>query len=467
MNALFLAIALFAALVAPAPAGAQQLTEVPTSRGQIQMSFAPVAKAAAPAVVNVFTRKVVRSQVSPLLNDPFFRKFFGDSSGSPRERIQQSLGSGVIVDGAGLIITNHHVVAGADDITVVLNDRREFNAELVGSDQRTDLAVLRVAINGQRLPFLPLGDSDALEVGDLVLAIGNPFGVGQTVTSGIVSALARTNVGISDFQSFIQTDAAINPGNSGGALVDMSGRLIGINTAIYSRDGGSNGVGFAIPTSLVRAVLSGLTQGGKIVRPWLGASGQAVTADMAAGLQLGRPMGVVVNNIYPGSPAARAGLKVGDVITAINSRDIADDVGLRFRLATLAVGDAANLTVLRHGQEMHLAATLKAPPEDPPRNVSEIGGRSPFTGATVANLNPALAEELGIGQSQLGVVVLSLKRGSIAQRMNFKAGDIILQVNGSSVAQVDDLKRVADRAKNGWRVSLNRDGETITFTVER
>lgn len=467
MKMLFLAAALSFFLVGASPVLADQLAEVPISRGQIQMSFAPVAKSAAPAVVNVFTRKVVRAQASPLLNDPFFRRFFGDTKGTPRERIQQSLGSGVIVDGKGLIITNYHVVSGADDITVVLNDRREFNAELVGSDQRTDLAVLRVDINGQPLPFLALGDSDALEVGDLVLAIGNPFGVGQTVTSGIVSALARTNVGISDFQSFIQTDAAINPGNSGGALVDMAGRLVGINTAIFSRDGGSNGVGFAIPTSLVRAVLSGLTNGGKIVRPWLGASGQAVTADMAAGLQLARPMGVVVNNIYPGSPADRSGLKVGDVIIAINARDIADDAGLRFRLATLAVGDAADLTVLRHGREVHLVAVLKAPPEDPPRNVSEIGGRNPFTGATVANLNPALAEELGMGQSLQGVVVLGLKRGSIAQRMNFKAGDIVIKVNDMPVARVDDLKRVADRANNGWRVTLNREGETVTFTIER
>jgi serine protease Do len=287
------------------------------------------------------------------------------------------------------------------------------------------------------------------------------------VTSGIVSALARTHVGISDFQSFIQTDAAINPGNSGGALIDMAGRLVGINTAIYSRDGGSVGIGFAIPTSMVQAVLSGITRGGKIVRPWLGASGQAVTADMATGLQLPRPIGVVVNNVFPGSPAERGGLKVGDVITAVNSRDIPDDTGLRFRLATLSVGEEADLTVQRHGREVHLRVALKAPPEEPPRQVTEISGRNPFTGTTVANLNPALAEEMGIGQSLQGVVVTSLKRGSIAQRLNFRPGDIILKVNDRGIARVDDLRRIIDRGEPGWRITLNREGETLTFTVER
>lgn len=463
MKTLLFAATLLISLAGSVPVQA----EVPATRAQIQLSFAPVAKEAAPAVVNVFTRKVVRTQSSPLMNDPFFSRFFSNRAGSTQERVQQSLGSGVIVDSKGIIVTNYHVVSGADDITVVLNDRREFNAELVGSDERTDMAVLRIDTNGQRLPFLALGDSDALEVGDLVLAIGNPFGVGQTVTSGIVSALARTNVGVSDFQSFIQTDAAINPGNSGGALVDMAGRLVGINTAIYSRDGGSNGIGFAIPTSLVRAVLSGLAHGGKVVRPWLGATGQAVTPDMAAGLQLSRPMGVVINNIYPGSPADRSGMRVGDVITAINSRDISDDAGLRFRLATLAVGDVADITALRHGREVHLAATLKAPPEVPPRDVSEIGGRNPFTGATVANINPALAEELSLSQSLQGVVLLGLRRGSIAQRLNFKVGDIILKVNEYAVTSVADLKRVADRSSNGWRVTLNREGETVSFAIER
>jgi serine protease Do len=467
MKTLLLAVAALAAAALAPLAGSAVAADVPMSRGQIQMSFAPVAKAAAPAVVNVFTRKVVRSQASPLFNDPFFRRFFGEGTGMPKDRVQQSLGSGVIVDGKGVIVTNHHVVAGADDITVVLNDRREFSAELVGSDQRTDLAVLRIDTGGQTLPTLPLGDSDALEVGDLVLAIGNPFGVGQTVTSGIVSALARTHVGISDFQSFIQTDAAINPGNSGGALIDMAGRLVGINTAIYSRDGGSVGIGFAIPTSMVQAVLSGITRGGKIVRPWLGASGQAVTADMATGLQLPRPIGVVVNNVFPGSPAERGGLKVGDVITAVNSRDIPDDTGLRFRLATLSVGEEADLTVQRHGREVHLRVALKAPPEEPPRQVTEISGRNPFTGTTVANLNPALAEEMGIGQSLQGVVVTSLKRGSIAQRLNFRPGDIILKVNDRGIARVDDLRRIIDRGEPGWRITLNREGETLTFTVER
>ncbi|MBI5164634.1 MAG: trypsin-like peptidase domain-containing protein, partial [Magnetospirillum sp.] len=271
-----------------AVASAQQ---VPTSRPQMQMSFAPVVRQAAPAVVNIYARRVVRTAVSPLLADPFFRRFFGDSlpPGMSGERVQRSLGSGVIVATDGTVVTNHHVIKDADEVTVVLADRREYEARIVGSDERSDLAVLKLDLpKGETVPVLPFGDSDALEVGDLVLAVGNPFGVGQTVTSGIVSALARTNVGITDFRSFIQTDAAINPGNSGGALIDMSGRLVGINSAIYSKDGGSNGIGFAIPTALVKAVLSGITQTGKVVRPYLGASGQPVTSDIAHALKLAR-----------------------------------------------------------------------------------------------------------------------------------------------------------------------------------
>ncbi|HEX7968777.1 MAG TPA: trypsin-like peptidase domain-containing protein, partial [Stellaceae bacterium] len=291
----------------------------PASRELIHLSFAPVVKKAAPAVVNVFSRRVVKSGGGPsaLFNDPFFRRFFGDQSpfGVPRERVEQSLGSGVIVDPAGLIVTNRHVINEAQEITVVLADRREFEARILLADERADLAVLKIEVRGERLPVIQIGDSDQLEVGDLVLAIGNPFGVGQTVTSGIVSGLART-IGVHDFRSFIQTDAAINPGNSGGALVDLDGRLVGITTAIYSQSGGSIGIGFATPTSLGRSVLQAAASGGKVVRPWLGASGQGVNADIAASLGLPRPQGVLVKEVAPGSPAAQAGLHGGDVILA-------------------------------------------------------------------------------------------------------------------------------------------------------
>ncbi|MBX6368535.1 MAG: trypsin-like peptidase domain-containing protein, partial [Rhodospirillales bacterium] len=270
-----LRLALLLLLVVSIPSFAADRV-LPDSREQIKLSFAPVVKRTAPAVVNVFSRRIVRRSGPPpgLFNDPLFRRFFGDAIpfGLPQERVQNSLGSGVLVARDGLIVTNNHVIDGADEIIVVLADRREFEAQIVRRDERTDLAVLKIDVGNEALPYLELGDSDSLEVGDLVLAIGNPFGVGQTVTSGIVSALARTQVGISDFRFFIQTDAAINPGNSGGALVDLDGKLVGINTAIYSRSGGSIGIGFAIPASMVRAVVAGAATGGRVVRPWLGAS---------------------------------------------------------------------------------------------------------------------------------------------------------------------------------------------------
>ena len=291
---------------------------VPESRKQLKLSFAPLVKIAAPAVVNIYTRRVIRTRsASPLFNDPFFRRFFGDQFSRERKRVQNSLGSGVLVNSDGLIVTNHHVIDKADEITVVLTDRREFDAEVITRDERTDLAILRIKTEGEKLPFLQLSDSDSLKVGDIVLAIGNPFGVGQTVTNGIVSALARTAQGVTDFGFFIQTDAAINPGNSGGALISLNGRLIGINTAIYSRGGGSNGIGFAIPSNMVATVINGAAQGGKVIRPWLGARGQSIDADIARSLKLPLPSGVIVNTIHDGGPADIAGLRVGDVIITI------------------------------------------------------------------------------------------------------------------------------------------------------
>ncbi|TAN50378.1 MAG: DegQ family serine endoprotease, partial [Rhodospirillales bacterium] len=412
------------------PAHAQT---VPQSRDQLRLSFSPLVKSAAPAVVNVYTRKVVqaRAPVSPLFNDPFFRQFFGGQMGMgmPQERIQRSLGSGVLVSADGVVVTNNHVISESDEITVVLSDKREFEAKIVGEDPRTDLAVLRIEVKGEKLPYLSLGDSDALEVGDMVMAIGNPFGVGQTVTTGIVSALARTTVGVSDFQFFIQTDAAINPGNSGGALVGMDGRLIGINTAIYSKDGGSNGIGFAIPASMVKSTLAGILSTGHAVRPWLGAQGQEVTSEIAQSLKLGKPSGVLISSAVPGGPADKAGLKRGDVVVGVNGFEVADTQALRFRVATLGIGETAQLKVMRQGREMILAVPLIAPPEKPARDLTEIGGRNPFSGATVANLNPALTEEMGIDGSPSGVMILSMKRGSPAHQIGLRPGDIVEKVN--------------------------------------
>ena len=463
----FLAAVLLA--VAGVSAGAQE-ARPPSSRAEMQLSFAPLVEKAAPAVVNIYTRKLQRTRsYSPLFDDPFFRRFFGEGFGlgAPRTRVQNSLGSGVIVRGDGLVVTNHHVIKGADEITLVLADRREFDAELVGSDERTDLAVLRFDPGGETMPFLRLGNSDALQVGDLVLAIGNPFGVGQTVTSGIVSALARTQVGISDLSFFIQTDAAINPGNSGGALVGMDGFLVGVNSAIYSKSGGSHGIGFAIPASMVRSVIAGVTEGGRLVRPWFGAQGQGVTAEIAASLGLDRPQGVLVNKVFPGGPADRAGLELGDVVLTVNDQAVDDDAALRFRIATLSIGGTAELRIWRRGSERRLIIDLVAAPEDPPSEVTELSGAHPFSGATVANMSPALADELGMNDFEAGVIVLQLRRGSTADRLRFRAGDMVASVNGTDIKSVRHLKQVMAKPAKRWRVAVRRNGKVFSRIIER
>ncbi len=454
----------FLALSLTLPASAQTRGP-PASREVVRLSFAPVVKKAAPAVVNVFSRRVVRSGGGPaaLFNDPFFRRFFGDQSpfGMPRERVEQSLGSGVILDATGLIVTNRHVISDAQEITVVLADRREFEARLVLADERADLAVLKLDTHGERLPVLEIGDSDQLEVGDLVLAIGNPFGVGQTVTSGIVSGLART-IGISDFRSFIQTDAAINPGNSGGALVDLDGRLVGINTAIFSQSGGSVGIGFAIPTSLVRSTLQAAASGGKIVRPWLGASGQSVTTDIAQSLGLPHPEGVLVKDVAPGSPAAQAGVRVGDVILAVEGHDIDDPEGLRFRLATLPVDAPVRLALWRSGARREVVATIAAPPEQPPRQLTTLTGRHPLSGAVIANLNPAFADELGLDPTQHGVVVTTLRNGSVAERLGIEPGDMLVSINKRPVESVAQLQQLLATTPPPWIVTIKRGDKLLT-----
>jgi Do/DeqQ family serine protease len=460
-----LILACLALLIAAVPAPAQ-LRQVPPSRDFIRLSFAPLVKKAAPAVVNVYSRRVIRTE-SPFVNDPLFRRFFGDATpfGMPRERVQNALGSGVIVDPGGLIVTNHHVIKDAQEVTVVLADRREFEARILLSDERTDIAVLRIQAPGERLPVLDLADSDQLEVGDLVLAIGNPFGVGQTVTSGIISGLARTAVGVSDFRSFIQTDAAINPGNSGGALIDMDGRLVGINTAIFSQSGGSVGIGFAIPTAMVRTVLQAATDGGRIVRPWLGASGQAVTAEIANGLGLSHPAGVLVKDVTPGSPAAQAGVRVGDVILEIQGHPIEDPEGLRFRIATLPLGAPARLALWRAGQTREVSAVLAAPPEQPPRQLTELRGNHPLAGAKVGNLNPAFAEELGIETGQRGVIVTEVRGGTVAARLGLQHGDMLVSLNNRPIESVAQLQQILGTAPAPWTVAVRRGERVLTVTV--
>lgn len=445
-------------------ASAQQ---VPRSQAQVKLSFAPVVKQAAPAVVNIFTRRIVRQRRrSPMFDDPFFRRFFGEgpSSSAPR-RMQNSLGSGVIVSANGFVVTNNHVIKGADEIRVVLSDGREFDAKAVLKDVKTDLAVLRIRAK-QRLPFLRFLDSDRLEVGDLVLAIGNPFGVGQTVTSGIVSALARSQVGISDYQFFIQTDAAINPGNSGGALIDVDGRLVGINTAIFSRSGGSNGIGFAIPANMVRVVVQSARQGGAGVRrPWLGAEIQKLTPEIAEAMGLKRRRGALVKGVYPKSPAARAGLKRGDVIHSVGDTPVNHPQELNYRLATRELGTTVDIGVVRNRKRITARLQLQTPPEDPPRNTRLLKGRHPFDGAEVANLSPALADELKLALNRRGVVVMTAKKG-IARKLRFRRGDVIVRVEGEEVRSVRHLQRILRRGPlPDWTFTVQRGKRLFRTTV--
>jgi Do/DeqQ family serine protease len=438
-----------------------QERRVPTSPGELKLSFAPVVQKVSPQVVNVYAARVVENR-NPFMEDPFFRRFFGPGFGVPREQVQRSLGSGVIVDPSGLIVTNNHVVEGGSEIKISLADKREFEAEIVLKDARTDLAVLRVKNTTEKFTPIDIGNSDELLVGDVVLAVGNPFGVGQTVTHGIVSALARTQVGITDYQFFIQTDAAINPGNSGGALVDLSGKLVGINTAIFSRSGGSQGIGFAIPVNMVKVVIASAKTGGTTVkRPWLGAKLQAVTPEIADGLGLKRPTGALVASIQPNSPAARAGLKTGDLIVAIDSQIVDDQNAFEYRFATKQLGGKAQLGVLRAGKETALTIALETAP-DVPREEIVIRSRSPFAGAKVANISPALADEMRLDPSAEGVIIIEVADGSPAQNLGFRAGDIVSTVNNEKIARTRDLDRITKEQSRQWRVTIIRGGQTIS-----
>jgi Do/DeqQ family serine protease len=442
---------------------------VPESQFAIKQSFAPVVKKAAPAVVNVYVRHRVETMVSPFFNDPLFGQLFGQHFGIPQERIQNSLGSGVLASPEGLVVTNNHVIQGSgeEEITVALSDGREFPAKVVVTDEQSDLAVLRLDAKGVQFPSIQFSDSDDLEVGDLVLAIGDPFGVGQTVTSGIVSALARTQVSTSNYQFFIQTDAAINPGNSGGALVDMDGRLVGINTAIFSRSGGSLGIGFAIPSNLVKLVVQSAIKGGKIERPWFGASLQPVTPDIAETLGLERPSGALIAKVNAKGPAARAGLLAGDVVVSVDDKEVQDPQALQYRFVTKGVGGQVQLGVLRKGQKLKTTIALVAPVEDPPRDMRELGGHHPLTGCKVANLSPAVAQELGMDDyARLGVVVLDVADKTPAARIGVKRGDIVLAVNDEKVKSVAELVTMLERPDDAWRLSLERGGKVFNLAIQ-
>jgi len=451
---------LSAAFVSPTLA---QDRRVPTSPSDIKLSYAPIVQRVQPAVVNVYAAKIVQNH-NPFLDDPIFRRFFG-LPGGQQEQMQRSLGSGVMVDPSGLVVTNVHVIEGADQVKVSLSDKREFEAEIMLKDSRSDLAVLRLKDSHEKFPTLELANSDELMVGDVVIAIGNPFGVGQTVTHGIISALARTQVGITDYQFFIQTDAAINPGNSGGALVDMTGRLVGINTAIYSRSGGSQGIGFAIPANMVRVVVASAKSGGKAVkRPWLGARLQAVTPEIAESLGLKTPSGALVASIVPNSPAARAGLKSSDLITAIDGQAIEDANAFDYRFATHPLGGTSQIDVQRSGKTVRLTVPLETAP-DTGRNEIVLSSRSPFQGAKVANISPAVADELHLDADTEGVVITELGDDSTAANVGFQKGDVILAVNNTKVGKTSDLEKATSQSTRVWRITLMRNGQQINVTL--
>jgi Do/DeqQ family serine protease len=417
----------------------------PSTRADMQLSFAPVVTRASPAVVNVYAQRVVRS----MSRDPFFGRFSAP-------RIQQSLGSGVIVRSDGVIVTNHHVIEGAQALKVVLADRREFDAELLLADPRVDLAVLRIRASG--LPTLAYANTADAQVGDLVLAIGNPYGLEQTVTSGIISALARTDVGISDYAFFIQTDAAVNRGNSGGALVDMNGQLVGINSAIFSETGGSNGIGFAIPAEMVRRVVESAETGGRtVVRPWLGAQVEAVTQERARELGLARPEGVLVTGLYPRSAGERAGLRNGDVILSVAGVEVRDSGGVRYQFATQRPGSRVPLTVLRGGRQLTLTASAEEPPGGAPQ-ARELSGRHPLSGARVVTLTPATAEASGLDPFKTGVFIQELDRRGVAARTGFRPGDIIDAVNGATIRDAAQLDRAMAQATS-WVIGVERNGQ--------
>jgi Do/DeqQ family serine protease len=437
---------------------------VPPSRESALLSFAPIVRKAAPAVVNVFVSARVEVR-HPAMDDPFFRRFFAERFGMPRERVQNSLGSGVIVTADGVIVTNNHVVKGAkSDIRIVTSDRREFAARLLLADEKTDLAILKIDGASAGFAYLELADSDIVEVGDLVLAIGNPFGVGQTVTHGIVSAIARTEVGQSEAQVFIQTDAAINPGNSGGALVDMTGRLVGINTSIYSRSGGSHGIGFAIPSNLARVYIDSALSGRRVERPWLGARIEPVTSELAKALAVPRIAGAHVKRVHDGGPAAVAGLQPGDVITTIDGIEVLDARSLHYRLTTVGVGARVTLEFLRRGQPMSAELELKPAPKPRKEDQRVLAGTHPLDGATIANLSPARSDELGI-EEEVGVVITAVKAGSIAAGHGFRVGDVIDEIGRERVGTVAEVEPRLAAPPGLWQIAVKRGGRVLTLRV--
>ncbi|WP_321471782.1 DegQ family serine endoprotease [uncultured Paludibaculum sp.] len=441
------------------------------NEGPSRLSFAPIVKRAYPTVVNISSSKVVRTPTSmsgAMPMDPFFEQFFGRGFGGraiPKERREQSLGSGVIVSPEGYIITNNHVVDGATDVKVMLSDKRELKARVVGTDAKTDVAVLKV--DAGSLPYITIADSAKVQVGDFALAIGNPFGVGQTVTMGIVSATGRGNLGIEDYEDFIQTDAPINPGNSGGALVNERGELVGINTAILSHgSGGNQGIGFAIPSNLVRQVMDSILKDGKVTRAYLGIVPQDVTPAMMQAFNVKDSRGALVGDVTADGPAAKSGLQKGDIITEVNGAPIDDSNQLRNRISMMPVDSQAKLKVLRDGVEKSITVTLGALPTREERASNDKpGGDSNLNGIQVENLTANAARELGISPNTQGVVVSDVDPDSPAADSGLRPGDIIQEVNRQPVRNVADFNRAVQKSGKNPLLLVNRGGNTLYVAV--
>ncbi|MGX9356498.1 trypsin-like peptidase domain-containing protein [Roseobacteraceae bacterium S113] len=450
---------LLLALLVQTPLLAQ--SRVPTSAAEIQLSFAPLVKQAAPAVVNIYARRVVEARRSPFSNDPFFREFFR-GFGDTRPRVQNSLGSGVVLSEDGIVVSNFHVVGQATDIRVVFNDRQEYRARVLLGDEESDLAILQLE-GAEDLPHLSLRDSDTVEVGELVLAIGNPFGVGQTVTSGIVSGLARSGTATGNARGyFIQTDAPINPGNSGGALVDVSGGLIGINTSILTRSGGSNGIGFAIPASLVAQFVKQARAGAQAFqRPWAGITGQAVDGDLADSLGLIRPGGVVLSDLHPVSPFAAAGLAPGDVVIEVDGQPINTPPEMLFRMSIQGIGARIAIAYLSAGMRREAEIDLILPPDVPDREAIVLAPRDILEGVELALVNPSVGAELGLSFSASGVVVTA--PGPLGRRVGLQRGDIVEQVNDFAIERPSDLGSALRAAGNRIAMQVSRQGRRVVL----
>jgi len=435
---------------------------VPMSQAEIQTGFVPVVRQAAPAVVNIYASRIVEGRRSPFRNDPFFGRFFNDF-GASRPRVQNSLGSGVVLGADGIVVSNYHVVGEATDIRVVLNDGREYAARVLLGDEEADLAVVQVEA-APDLPALRLRDSDSVQVGELVLAIGNPFGVGQTVSSGIVSGLARSGTASGNARGyFIQTDAPINPGNSGGALVDVNADLIGINTAILSRSGGSNGIGFAIPSALVAQFVEQARAGhDAFQRPWAGLGGQPVTPDMAEGLGLTRPEGIVISQVHPESSFAGQ-IEPGDVIAAVDGQPVNSPAEMVFRMSLAGIGDTARITRQRDGKAEEIDVPMIAAPEVPLRNPTRTGHRAALPEMVLSTINPAVIDAYGLPLMAEGVIVDD--PGPYGARAGLRPGDILREINGIAVSDSATAVEALARASRTLSIEVMRNGRRMALRL--